>query len=116
MIRLVADENFNNNIIRGLLLRKPDVDIVRIQDVGLSEEDDPTILEWTATNKRILITHDAESIPNFAYERVRSGLSMPGVFIVSQDIPISRVIEDLLLLVDCSEQDEWVDQVFYLPL
>ena len=116
MIRLAADENFNNNIIRGLLLRKPDVDIVRIQDVGLSEEDDPIILQWTAKNKRILVTHDAESIPHFAYERVKSGLSMSGVFTVSQDIPIGRVIEDLLLLVECSEQDEWVNQVFYLPL
>ncbi len=33
---LAADENFNNDIIRGLLRRKPDLDIVRIQDVGLT--------------------------------------------------------------------------------
>ncbi len=102
MIRLVADENFNNNIVRGLLLRKPNVDIIRIQDVGLSGEDDPTILEWTATNKLILITHDAESVPYFAYERVKSGLSMPGIFVVPQDVPIRTAIEDLLLLVECS--------------
>lgn len=35
MLRLAADENFNNDIIRGLLRHKPDLDIVRIQDVGL---------------------------------------------------------------------------------
>jgi len=35
MLKLAADENFNNDIIRGLLRRKPDLDIVRIQDVGL---------------------------------------------------------------------------------
>ncbi|HHH42001.1 MAG TPA: hypothetical protein ENK56_08370 [Chloroflexi bacterium] len=46
MLRLAADENFNNNIIRGLLRRKPDLDIVRIQDVGLAGTDDPTVLEW----------------------------------------------------------------------
>jgi hypothetical protein len=36
MLQLVADENFNNNIVRGILRQKADVDIVRIQDVGLS--------------------------------------------------------------------------------
>jgi hypothetical protein len=35
MIRLAADEDFNNDILRGILRRKPDLDIVRIQDVGL---------------------------------------------------------------------------------
>jgi hypothetical protein len=116
MLPLAADENFNNNILRGLLLRKPDVDIIRIQDVGLSGEDDPIILEWTAKNHRILITHDVESIPELASERIKSGLVMPGVFIVNQEIPISRVIDDLLLLIECSDKDEWINQIFYLPL
>lgn len=40
---------FNRNIVRGLLRRKPELDIVCIQDVGLSEADDPTILEWVLT-------------------------------------------------------------------
>ena len=57
-IRFVADENFNNNIIRGLLRRHPDLDIVGIQDAGLSGADDPTVLEWAAQEKRILLTHD----------------------------------------------------------
>jgi len=48
MLLLAADENFNNNIVRGLLRQKPCLDIVRIQDVGLSGADDPTILEWAA--------------------------------------------------------------------
>ncbi len=32
MLRLVADENFNNDIVRGLLRRKPDLDIVRVHN------------------------------------------------------------------------------------
>ncbi len=38
---LAADENLNNDIIRGLLRRNPDIDIVRVQDAGLSGADDP---------------------------------------------------------------------------
>lgn len=36
MPKLLADENFDNTIVRGLLRRKSDVDILRVQDVGLS--------------------------------------------------------------------------------
>ena len=36
MLRFAADENFNGDIVRGLLRRNPNVDIVRVQDVGLS--------------------------------------------------------------------------------
>lgn len=48
MLRLLYDENFNNDIVRGVKLQKPDIDAVRVQDVGLREADDPTILEWAA--------------------------------------------------------------------
>jgi hypothetical protein len=43
MLLLVSDENFNNDIARGLLRRNPDLDIVRVQDVGLRGADDPDI-------------------------------------------------------------------------
>lgn len=48
MIRFAADENFNNDVVRGVRRRNAAIDIVRIQDTGLSGADDPTILEWTA--------------------------------------------------------------------
>ncbi len=35
MLRFVADENFNSQIVRGLLLQRGNMDIVRLQDVGL---------------------------------------------------------------------------------
>ena len=44
MLRFASDENFNNNIIRGLLRRKPDLDIIRLRDAGLSGTDDPTVI------------------------------------------------------------------------
>ena len=43
MIGLAADENLDNDIVRALRRRVPDVDIVRAQDAGLSGRDDPTI-------------------------------------------------------------------------
>jgi hypothetical protein len=44
MLKLLADENLDNTIFRGLLRRRPNLDLVRIQDIGLSGVDDPTVL------------------------------------------------------------------------
>ena len=54
MLRLLADENFNGDIVRGLLLRRSALDIVRAQDVGLTETDDSEVLTWAADNNRIV--------------------------------------------------------------
>ena len=78
MIRLLADENFNGRILRGLLRRCPDCDIVRVQDVGLSGEEDPAILAWASHDVRILLTHDAKTVPAFAKERVKAGEKIKG--------------------------------------
>jgi len=40
MLLLAADENFNHDILRGLLRRNPDLDIVRVQDAGLRHAPD----------------------------------------------------------------------------
>ena len=116
MLRLAADENFNGDVVRGLLRRKPDLDIVRLQDAGLSGADDPLVLEWAAAQGRVLLSHDASTPTRFAWERVQNRQAMPGVFEVSRDLPIGEVIEDILLLVECSVDDEWEGQVRYLPL
>ena len=116
MLRLAIDENFNNNIVRGLLRREPELDIVRVQDVGLSGADDPTILEWAAQERRILLTHDVSTVTKYAYERIQAGLAMSGVFQVNRTVPIGRAIEDILLLTECSLDGEWEGQVRYLPL
>ena|SRR5215216_3401030 len=116
MLLLVADENFNNDIVRGLLRKNPQLDIIRIQDVGLRGADDPAILEWAAKEDRVVLTHDAATMAYYAYERVRAGLSMPGVVEVADDLPIGRVVNDILLLAEYSVKDEWEGQVVYLPL
>lgn len=51
-----------------------------------------------------------------AYDRIESGLPMPGVFEVGQDVSIGDAINEILLLALGSEPDEWQGQVRFLPL
>jgi len=96
--------------------RKPDLDIVRVQDAGLTGLDDPALLVWAAAQDRVLITHDVGTMTACAYHRVAGGEYMPGVFEVSRTVPVAAVIEDILLLSECSNEGEWEGQVRYLPL
>jgi uncharacterized protein DUF5615 len=115
-LRLLADENLDNDIVRAVLRREPSLDLVRVQDVGLDGVDDPRVLEWAAVEDRILVSHDVNTIPRHAYERVRRGERMPGVIIVPQRAAIARCVEDLLLVVECSSEGEWAGRVLFLPL
>jgi len=80
MLAFLADENYNNVIVRGLLRMQPDLDLVRVQDVGLYGASDPTVLVWAAQDNRLLLTHDVQTIIQYAYARVRQGEKMPGLF------------------------------------
>lgn len=102
MLKLLSDENFNGDIIRGLFHRRSDIDLIRVQDVNLRQVDDPEILAWAAINCRILLTHDKAT--------------MPGLFVVNDRMSIRQAIDELLLLNDCTEQVEWNGIVLYLPL
>jgi predicted nuclease of predicted toxin-antitoxin system len=66
MLKLLADENFDNTILRGLLRRQPDIDIIRVQDTELYGANDPTVLAWAAQENRILLTHDVATITRYA--------------------------------------------------
>jgi hypothetical protein len=116
MLRLLTDENFNGDILRGILLRKPELDIVRAQDTDLESAPDPNVLAWSAAEDRIVLTHDRATMPDYAYQRVAAGQVMSGVFVVSDRLPVGQAIEQILFINEFSEQAEWSGRVIYLPL
>jgi hypothetical protein len=115
-MRFLADENLNNHIYRSLLLQRPDLDIVRVQDVGLSGKPDPDIMKWALSEGRILITHDLRTIPALAFEWLGVNLIIPGIFLVEQSAPVGRIVADILLITHASKQEEWEGKIHYLPL
>ena len=116
MLRLLADENFNGDIVRGLLRSRPEMELVRVQDVALGGADDPAILAWAAINDRILLTHDRATMADFAYQRVTNAKPMPGVFVLNDRLSLRLAISELLLIDEYTEQAEWNNLVVYLPL
>ncbi len=116
MLQLVSDENFHGGIVRGLRRLFSNLDLVRVQDVGLSGIDDPGLLSWANKESRILLTHDRTTMPLYAAERFRNGLNVAGVFIVDDRASLGHLIDELALVIQCSEQSEWQEKVVYFPL
>lgn len=116
MLRLATDHNFNGHIIRRLQRELPQLDIVRVTDIGLAKAPDQEILEWAAIEDRILLTHDLRTMPKFAYARIANNQRMRGVFAIRENAPHNKVLEDLLLILECSQDNDWENQILYLPL
>ena len=79
MLRLLADENFDFDIVRGVLRRRPDIDFVRVQDSGMGSANDRDVLEWAARVGRIVISHDVRTMTRDAYTLVLEGRPMLGL-------------------------------------
>ena len=116
MIAFLVDQNFNEHIIDGLTRRDLTLEFTHVRTVGLSAAQDQTLLEWAATRGLILLTHDRKTIPAFANARVAAGLPMPGVFLVRDDLPIGKAIDEVLIAAHCLSPDECKDIVRYLPI
>jgi hypothetical protein len=115
MLRFLADENFSGPVVRGVLRKEPEANIIFAQNVGLAGTSDEIILEWAAQEGRILLTHDVNTMTKYAYERIVAGLSMPGVIEIPRRTPLGVAIEDLLLVIGASEPSDWENKVAYLP-
>lgn len=117
MLRLATDADVHGDLVRGLRRRRPDIDLIRSQDVLRIGTSDPEVLQWSAAEKRVLISNDRNTMIGFAYQRVAAGLPVPGLIVTNDEQPIGSTIDDILLLVDCMGEPEISNRVvIYLPL
>ena len=107
MLRFLADQNFDGDIIRGLLRSLPDLDVLSAHQAGLSEASDPELLEWAASQERVILTHDRRTMPDHASDRIRARLRMCGLVIVPLRFALAQAIEEIGLIGACSLEGEW---------
>jgi len=116
MLPLAADEDVHGALVRGLRRREPNVDLVSVREAGLGGSTDPAVLEWAATQGRVLITQDENTLIGYAWDRVRAKQPMPGVIVRGKGVTIRQAIDDLLLIAQCGIAEDFKDQVRFLPL
>jgi len=119
----LADENFDNDILRGLRRRDPRFDAVRVQDIL----DSVGRIIRQSSNGRVLMSESFRPTmflpdPRCFYAGTRdppnlrtSAHNSPVVF-VPKSTPIGSAIHDIGLLDRASVEADWIAGVIYLPL
>jgi hypothetical protein len=114
-IRFLADADLDAAIVRGVRRREPSIDFKSANDAALEGLPDPEVLELAAAEERLLVSHDISTMPVHFAARSRLGLKSPGLLLTPQSADIGNVIESLLVIWSASREEEWVDQIHYLP-
>ena len=113
--RFQADADFNQKIVAGLRRREPAIDFQSAGEGGVIGRPDPEVLAQTASEGRVLVSHDRQTMPGH-FRRFIETQASPGLVIVSQELDIGRAIEELLLVWAASEAEEWENTAIFLPL
>lgn len=112
--RLYVDVNVPLSITEGL--RRRAVDVVMSQEDGTREFADEAVLQRASALGRVLFTQDEDFFAITA-EWQSAGREFAGLIYAHQMGPgIGQIIEDLELLMQCTEPEELRNQVIYLPL
>jgi predicted nuclease of predicted toxin-antitoxin system len=78
-VKYLFDEDFNGRIVRGVRRRASNLDTVTVQEAGLRDAEDPTVMEWAAAAGRVVASHDHRTMRAYADERLTAGQAMAGL-------------------------------------
>lgn len=113
--RFIADADLNNRIVTGIRRYAVGIEFWTADEGGTQGLDDPSVLAIAATANRILVSHDSNTMTGHFYHFVAVENS-PGLIIVPQDLDPGEAIEDLQLIWEASEAEEYRNYITWLPL
>ena len=110
-----ADADFNQTILLAAIRREPGLVFQSAAAGGVIGIPDQEVLARAAKAGRLLVAHDQRTMPRHFAEFVTHETSA-GLLVVRQSLPISLVVDDLLLIHAATEAEEWVNRLGFLPL
>lgn len=117
-IRFLLDENVHPLYRQELLRLEPTIIVWRVGDVSAPPEStlDPDILVWCESRSFILVTNNRKSMPPHLQNHLAQGRHVPGIFVMNADMSIGETIEELLLIWGASDEKEYHDNIWFLPV
>ena len=113
--RFLADADLHPGIVKGICARNPEVDFKISQSVLPEGARDPEVLAFAAENNRVLVSHDVNTMPRH-FREFTGARTSPGLILIPQQLGIGAAVEELLLVWECTDAQELLNQVLYLAL
>lgn len=117
MVRLLIDENLPPSYQTQLLRRKSELTVWMIGDPGTPPKGtlDPEILIWCEQHEFILVTNNRRSMPVHLLEHLNRGAHIPGILVFRAQASWGRLLEDLILIAEVDELEEFRDRIVHIP-
>jgi hypothetical protein len=120
-LRYLFDEHLRGDLweaVRFLNGHSHDpLDVVRVgdpDDLPLGSND-PDILVWAELDGRVLVSRDKRTMIADLAAHLQTGRSSPGLFIIRRGANLADVLAFLLCAASAGEEEQWRDQVAYIP-
>lgn len=114
-IKFQADNDLKRAIVSGVKRRQPAIDFQTAQDAYLDGMPDDEVLALAASEGRILVSHDRRTMPvHFAHFITLQ--ESAGVLLIEQRLNLGDAIDELLLIWEASEAEDWHNRIEFLPL
>lgn len=112
------DEHVDAALSDGLRRRAPDLIVWRIAEPGAPSLGtlDPQILLWCEANGSVLVTNNRASMPGHLGDHLADEHHVPGIFVLNDALSLGETIDELLNAAYASLEDEYRDQIRFLPL
>ncbi len=114
-MKFLTDENVEAPITRGLLRRRPDLDVLTVREAGLAGRSDQEVLAWASREGRVVVSRDRATMAKEAARRIEEGERMPGLLLVRRGSRVREVIQAIELLLDVAKEGEMEGVIEYTP-
>jgi uncharacterized protein DUF5615 len=114
-VRFQADADLDGRVLRGLRRAAPEIDMRTAIEAGLEGLPDFEVLRLAAEAGRVLVSQDRRTMPGH-FRRFASTTNSPGVILLRQGVSIGSAIEELALIWNGSDAEEWAGRLIWIPL
>jgi len=117
-LKYLIDENVDPIYPTQLRIRQPEL-IIRVigePSIPAKGTKDPKILEWCEEYDFILVTNNRKSMPVHLKDHLQANRHIPGIFILSANLSVGQNLDELILIAECSFNNEYQDRIIHLPL
>ena len=117
-MRCLLDEDTPHSIRDQLLRRIPDLEVIAVGDEAAPAygTSDPNILRWIERERYALVSRNRRTMPQHLRQHLEAGGHVPGVLLLRRGYTLREIIDDLRLIWESGDPEEFRDQLVYLPL
>jgi hypothetical protein len=102
-------------MLRGVRRVAPEIAIGSADALAFAGLADPQVLQIASDSGRVLVSQDRRTMPGH-FARFTESTASPGLILLREATSIATAIEELVLIWNASEAEEWIGRLLWIAL